>query len=60
MTDSQAYHTKIDSQTLRIGHRLGQAVDEALGTLDGKGKAGRVAELWDGRAASRIVKVLEL
>jgi len=27
--------------------------------LDGKGKTGRVPELWDGRAASRIIDVLE-
>jgi len=33
-------------------------VTEALVILDGKGKTGRVPELWDGRAANRIVKTL--
>lgn len=33
-------------------------VTEALVILDGKGKTGRVPELWDGRAANRIVKAL--
>jgi len=35
-------------------------VTEALAILDGKGKARRVPELWDGRAARRIVNVLDL
>ena len=30
----------------------------ALGILNGKNKAGRVPELWDGQAAERIVAVL--
>ena len=33
-------------------------VSEAMAILDGKNKAGRVPELWDGRAAGRIVKTL--
>lgn len=33
-------------------------VTEALATLDGKGKTGQVPELWDGRAASRIVELI--
>jgi UDP-N-acetylglucosamine 2-epimerase (non-hydrolysing) len=32
---------------------------EASKILDGNGKSGRVPELWDGRAASRIIDVLE-
>jgi UDP-N-acetylglucosamine 2-epimerase (non-hydrolysing) len=36
-------------------HRI---VGEALAILDGEGKAGRVPELWDGRAAERIMDVL--
>jgi len=32
-------------------------VTEALAILDGGGKAGRIPELWDGRAAERIVNV---
>ena len=33
-------------------------VTEALAILDGKGKTGRVPELWDGQAAKRIVQAL--
>ena len=33
-------------------------VTEALAILDGRNKAGRVPELWDGRAAKRILNVL--
>jgi UDP-N-acetylglucosamine 2-epimerase (non-hydrolysing) len=34
-------------------------VTEALAILDGGGKAGQATDLWDGRAAERIVSVLE-
>ena len=37
-----------------VGNDPGRIVTEALAILDGKGKAGRVPELWDGRAAERI------
>ena len=37
-----------------------RVVAEALAILDGRNKAGRVPELWDGRAAERIVNVLDL
>ena len=43
-----------------VGCDPGRIVTEALAIVDGKSKAGRVPELWDGQAASRIVKVLEL
>jgi UDP-N-acetylglucosamine 2-epimerase (non-hydrolysing) len=33
-------------------------VTEALVILDGKSKAGCVPELWDGRAAERVLNVL--
>ena len=41
-----------------VGCNSGRIVAEALAILDGKGKARRVPELWDGRAAERIVKVV--
>ena len=37
-----------------VGNDPGRIVTEALAILDGKGKAGQVPELWDGRAAERI------
>ena len=43
-----------------VGRDPARIVTEAVAILDGKGKAGRVPELWDGRAASRIVNVLDL
>ena len=43
-----------------VGCEPGRIVSEAMAILDGKGKAGRVPELGDGRAASRIVEVLDL
>ena len=43
-----------------VGCDPGRIVSEALAILDDKGKTGRVPELWDGQAASRIVDNLEL
>jgi UDP-N-acetylglucosamine 2-epimerase (non-hydrolysing) len=41
-----------------VGYDPEKIVSEAAAILDGKGKAGRTLELWDGRAAERIVDVL--
>ena len=41
-----------------VGCDLARIVTEALTILDGKGKAGRVPELWGGQAAKRIVQTL--
>jgi len=43
-----------------VGCDPGRIVTEALAILDSEGKAGRVPELWDGRATGRIVDILEL
>ena len=53
MTVTQGTNTIVGRDPERI-------VTEALAILDSKGKAGRVPELWDGRAARRIVNVLDL
>jgi UDP-N-acetylglucosamine 2-epimerase (non-hydrolysing) len=42
-----------------VGCEPRQIVREVLMILDGRGKAGRVPELWDGQAAKRITQVLE-
>ena len=41
-----------------VGNDPERIVTKASAVLNGKGNAGRVPELWDGRAAERIVKVL--
>jgi UDP-N-acetylglucosamine 2-epimerase (non-hydrolysing) len=41
-----------------VGRDPERIVVEALAILDGKNKAGRVPELWNGRAAERILNVL--
>ncbi|MBM4429778.1 MAG: UDP-N-acetylglucosamine 2-epimerase (non-hydrolyzing) [Chloroflexi bacterium] len=51
VTVTQGTNTVVGSDPQRI-------VAEALAVLDGKSKAGRVLELWDGRAAERIVAFL--
>ena len=43
-----------------VGRDPERIVTEALAILDGRNKGGRVPELWDGRAAERIVNVLDL
>jgi UDP-N-acetylglucosamine 2-epimerase (non-hydrolysing) len=42
-----------------VGTDPDRIVAEALKALDGKGKTGRVPDLWDGRAAERIAAVYE-
>ncbi|MFQ5585204.1 MAG: non-hydrolyzing UDP-N-acetylglucosamine 2-epimerase [Thermodesulfobacteriota bacterium] len=41
-----------------VGTDRSRIVDEALKCLNGRGKEGRVPELWDGRASERIVRTL--
>jgi len=51
VTATQGTNTVVGCDTVRI-------VTEASAILDGGGKTGQVPELWDGRAAERIVAVL--
>lgn len=51
VTVSQGTNTLVWNDTERI-------VEEALKILDGKGKKGNCPELWDGKTAERIVKIL--
>ena len=41
-----------------VGNDPERIVSEASAVLNGKGKAGRTPELWDGKAAKRIVRIL--
>jgi len=51
VTVTQGTNTVVGCDPQRI-------VAEASAVLDGKSKAGRVPELWDGRAAERVVAAL--
>jgi len=51
VTVTQGTNTVVGCDPKRI-------VREALAILDGKSKAGCVPELWDGRAAERVLNVL--
>jgi UDP-N-acetylglucosamine 2-epimerase (non-hydrolysing) len=52
--------TVTEGTNLVVGSHRERIVAEALRILEGEDKAGRVPELWDGQAARRIVKALEL
>jgi UDP-N-acetylglucosamine 2-epimerase (non-hydrolysing) len=52
ITVSQGTNTLVGNDSSRI-------VEEAFRILDGKGKKGSCPELWDGKAAERIVSVLK-
>ena len=41
-----------------IGTDFGKVKEAALEVLNGKKKAGKIPELWDGRTAERIVKII--
>src|SRR5467141_5473880 len=43
---------------LLVGTNPAKIVAAARETLSGKGKAGRIPQLWDGHAAQRIVEIL--
>src|SRR5467141_1112987 len=48
---------KVGSNAL-VGTDPAQVVPAALAVLEGRGKKGRVPDLWDGRAAERIAPIL--
>jgi UDP-N-acetylglucosamine 2-epimerase (non-hydrolysing) len=50
--------TVMEGTNVIVGRDPQRIVAETLVVLDEKGKAGRVPELWDGRAAERVVGVL--
>lgn len=41
-----------------VGNDFNKIKNEVTNILNGKGKSGRVPELWDGRAAERIIAIL--
>lgn len=43
---------------LVIGHKANRIIEESLNILNGHIKQGRQPDLWDGKAAQRIVKIL--
>jgi len=50
--------TVMQGTNVIVGRDPERIVVETLAVLDERGKAGRVPELWDGRAAERIVNTL--
>jgi UDP-N-acetylglucosamine 2-epimerase (non-hydrolysing) len=50
--------TAAEGTNVVVGTSTERIIAEAEKILDGKGKAGRRPELWDGRAAERIVEIL--
>ena len=49
---------EIGTNTL-TGLDVGKIVEESVNILEGQGKRGGIPELWDGKAAERIVRVLQ-
>ena len=41
-----------------VGNDSNKLQSEVLNILNGKGKIGKVPELWDGKAAERIISIL--
>ena len=41
-----------------VGDDRARVIEEAFRILDGKGKKGSCPDLWDGKAAERIVEIL--
>ena len=48
---------EVGTNTL-VGTDPAQVVPAAVAVLEGRGKKGRVPDLWDGRAAERIARIL--
>ena len=51
ITVTQGTNTLVGSDSARV-------IEEAFRILDGKGKKGNCPDLWDGKAAERIVEIL--
>ena len=51
--------TLTEGTNVMVGRDPARIVEEAFRVLDGQGKVGRRPALWDGRAAERILEVLE-
>jgi UDP-N-acetylglucosamine 2-epimerase (non-hydrolysing) len=51
--------TLTEGTNVMVGRDPARIVEEAFRVLDGHGKVGRRPALWDGRAAERIVELLE-
>ena len=50
--------TVTEGTNVLVGRNRDKIITEAFRILDGRGKIGRVPELWDGKAAQRIVDAL--
>ena len=50
--------TLIQGTNVLVWNDTQKIIDEAFKVLDGKGKTGSCPEMWDGKAAERVLKVL--
>jgi len=47
-----------EGTNLLVGSDKEKIISESKNILEGRGKSGRIPELWDGRASQRIVKII--
>ena len=48
-----------EGTNILVGTNKEKIINESLNILNGKGKIGRIPELWDGKAANRIIEILK-
>jgi len=47
-----------EGTNILVGNNRSRILEESFKILNGKGKKGKIPQLWDGRASERIVKIL--
>jgi UDP-N-acetylglucosamine 2-epimerase (non-hydrolysing) len=47
-----------EGTNILVGNDRSRILEESFKILDGKGKKGKIPQLWDGKAAERIVNIL--
>lgn len=47
-----------EGTNILVGNDRSRILEESFKILDGKGKKGKIPQLWDGKAAERIINIL--
>jgi UDP-N-acetylglucosamine 2-epimerase (non-hydrolysing) len=47
-----------EGTNILVGNDRSRILEESFKILDGKGKKGKIPQLWDGKVAERIVNIL--
>ncbi len=47
-----------EGTNILVGTNKNKIIKESFNILDGKGKTGKIPELWDGKASQRILNIL--